>query len=245
MRILNIDIETSPAKAYIWTLKTRYVSPTMIIEPKRMLCFAAKWVGEPKVYFYSTWHDGRKKMVSRVHDLLNEADAALHYNGQAFDVPVLNTEIQQAGLLPYSPIRQIDLYRQVTKHFAFMSNKLDEVSKALGTARKLEHEGFGLWVKVMAGDPEARKRFREYNIRDIFANEDLYGEIRPWISQHPSFAAMTGEHVCPSCESEDLRKEGFAHTGVSKFQRYVCRNCGKWSQDTRRLMGAGIREVAR
>src|ERR1700744_2090516 len=141
MRILNIDIETRPAEAYIWDLKTRYVPPANIIKPKQMLCFAAKWVGDPRVFFYSQWHDGQAKMVQRVHNLLSEADAVLHYNGKRFDEPEINREIIQQKLWPPSPYSRIDLYQVVSRRFAFMSNSLDYVTKQLGPSRKLEHAG--------------------------------------------------------------------------------------------------------
>ncbi|MGH9920223.1 MAG: IS1/IS1595 family N-terminal zinc-binding domain-containing protein [Nitrososphaerales archaeon] len=50
---------------------------------------------------------------------------------------------------------------------------------------------------------------------------------------------------CPACGSPDLRREGHARTTVSVYQRYVCRNCGKWSRGTRRVNtgGTGITEV--
>lgn len=243
MKILNIDIETRPATAYIWDLKTRYVPPGNIIEPKRMLCFAAKWVGQPRVYFFSSWHDGQAKMTRRVHELLDEADAALHYNGKRFDIPVINTEIKLAGLWPPSPFKQIDLYRVMTSQFAFLSYKLDEVSKALGTSRKVEHEGMQLWIKVLAGDPDARKRMRIYNIGDIFANEDLYNDVLPWIQQHPSVALHDGG-LCPQCGSTNVERRGFAYTQAGVFQRFVCRACGKWSREASRIGTTRLREVA-
>jgi DNA-directed RNA polymerase subunit RPC12/RpoP len=245
IRILNIDIETTPAKAYIWDLKTRYVPPSMVIEPKRMLCFAAKWVGEPRVFFYSTWHDGRLKMVSRVWELLDEADAVLHYNGQRFDIPVINSEFMQTtGGFPPSPFKQIDLYRTVKTRFSFMSNSLDYVSRALGTDTKVQHEGFGLWAKVMAGDVAARKRMRLYNIGDVHANEALYGVVRPWIPQHPSHGIFESGDVCPACGAERLVKRGYAATQLRTYQRYVCAACGKWSRSGKSLTSADIREVA-
>jgi hypothetical protein len=36
-------------------------------------------------------------------------------------------------------------------HFRFLSNKLDYIVQYLGIGKKVEHEGFGLWRKVMAG----------------------------------------------------------------------------------------------
>lgn len=242
---MNLDIESSPAKVFIWDLKVGggYITPEKIIEPKRMICFAAKWVGEPKVYFYSNWHDGRVKMVQRMWDLLNEADAVLHYNGTRFDMPNINTEFVMAGLNPPSPYKQIDLYKAVKRNFNFMSSSLDQVSKTLGTARKLQHEGFDLWRKVMAGDGAAQKKMRLYNIGDVHANEELYARVAPWIPGIPNAGLYGGGEGCLGCGSRNVRADGFTYTGVSKFRRFHCLSCGRWQRDSRSLGSAKYREV--
>lgn len=244
MKILNIDIETSPAKAYIWDLRTNYVPPGNLIEPKRVLCFAAKWVGEDRVFFYSTWHDGRAKVVRRLHELLDEADAALHYNGQRFDRPVINTEFVLADMLPPSPTKDIDLYRTVKRQFAFMSNKLDYVSRQLGTETKVANEGMPLWLKVMKGDAAAQVAMRRYNIGDVHANESLFELLRPWLVGMPSLALEADAFVCPTCGSADLQRRGFAHTLTRSYRRYQCQACGRWSRDTRSIGSTLVTPVA-
>lgn len=244
MRILNIDIETSPAVAYLWDLRTRYVPASHLIEPKRVLCFAAKWLDEPHVYFYSRWHEGQEKTVRRAWELLDLADAVITYNGTRFDEPMLNTEFATFGMLPPSPAKRIDLYQTVTKRFGFMSNSLDYVSRHLGTSGKVSHEGFSLWSKTLAGDAEARKTMRQYNIADVHANESLYRHLLPWIQGHPSHAAHVGEDVCPACGGCHLQRRGYYRTQVCTYQRYVCTDCGKWSRGGKRIGHVDIREVA-
>jgi predicted RNA-binding Zn-ribbon protein involved in translation (DUF1610 family) len=243
MKILNIDIETRPALAYIWDLKTRYVQPEMLVEPKRMLCFAAKWVDDDEVVFASEWGTGQYGMRTILRDLLHDADAVLHYNGIRFDLPHIRTALVQGGLCPPSPFRQIDLYRTVSSKFALMSNRLDEVAKAFGLTRKLETGGFQLWRDVMVGDVTAQRKMMDYNIGDLTPNEELYKLIRPWIESHPSVAALTGEHECPVCGSTDLRREGWYHTQVSRYQRYQCRACGKWSYGGKRVHATTMRGI--
>jgi hypothetical protein len=245
LKILNIDIETRPALAYVFDLKTRYISPANIVEPKSMLCFAAKWVDEPRVFFYSTWGDGRAKMIGRVWQLLDEADAVLHYNGQSFDVPHINTEIAQERLLPPSPFKQIDLYRTATRHFGLMSYRLDEVAKTFGTARKVSHEGIGLWHKVLQGDVAAQADMETYNRGDVWANEDLYNLLLPWITQHPNVALYDGQaRACPKCGGVNLQKRGYAYTGAGVFQRYRCNGCGSWPREAKRMGTTELREIA-
>ena len=244
MQILNLDIECAPALVAVWDLRTRYVTPDKVLSPRRMLCFAGKWVGEDDLFFFSEWDDGREAMLAQIWQLLDQADAVLHYNGMRFDIPYIQTEFAQAGFLPPSPYAQIDLYRAVVKQFHFMSNSLDSVSKALGTAHKLSHEGFSLWTKVMAGDEQAQRKMEEYNCGDLFANEDLYHRILPWIPAHPSYAVISGDNVCPQCGSPAVQASGRAYTAVSAYPRYKCTDCGKWLRGAHRLSGADLRTIS-
>src|SRR5947199_7155614 len=143
MQILALDIETAPNIAMVWDLWSRNgVPPSAVTEATTMLCWAAKWIGKPAMYFRSTYHHGRDRMVLDMHKMLDKADAVVHYNGQKFDVPYCNMEFVRLGLGPPSPFQQIDLLKVVRKSFNFPSNKLALVSKELGLSGKMEHEGF-------------------------------------------------------------------------------------------------------
>lgn len=245
---LLLDIETSPNIAYTFDLWRTTIAPVKIIEVSRVLCFAAKWLDAPRktMEFYSAFSQNegdRYDMVAHAHELLDEADVVIHYNGHAFDIPYLNREFLLEGFLPPSPIKQIDLLQTVRKVFQFPSNQLAHVSKELGLPGKVEHEGFALWIKCMNGDPAAQKLMEKYNKQDVFMLEDLYHYLQPWILSHPSVAAFTGDFVCPACGSANLQRRGYAYTAVSKFQQYQCQDCGKYSRDTRRISGAKIAGV--
>ena len=242
MKILAVDIETAPNLADVWGLWQQNVSLNQLRERSRMLCFAAQWEGERRVQFYSEWGDG-EDMFRVAHELLSEADAVLHFNGQKFDVPHINRELLQAGYDPPAPYKQIDLYREVKAAFSFPSYKLAYVAKALGVGEKVSHEGHELWVKVLAGDRKARRDMRTYNMRDVELLFPLYYKLRPWIAV-PNHGALEGRDVCPSCGADDLRKEGHALTLTGRYQRYQCRACGTWSRATRREASTGITRVA-
>ena len=245
MKLLTIDIETSPNLAHVWGLWQQDVGLSQLLEAGEVICFAAKWHGDEEVQFYSTFHSGKEVMVDRAHRLLDEADAVIHFNGARFDVPHLNREFAEAGMTPPSPYAQIDLLKVVKKNFRFPSNKLDYVTKALGLDHKVQHAGHQLWVKCMAGDYQAWEQMKEYNVQDVVITEQLYDRLLPWISGHPSHGLYVEDedHRCPNCGSTSLERRGFAYTSVSKFQRYQCRNCGRWSRGNKRLEGVDIRGV--
>lgn len=239
MRTLLLDIETAPNLVWAWGLYDQNINVNQIVEPARMLCFSAKWLGEPKVFFYSEWNT--HKMVERAHALLDEADVVIHYNGKRFDIPHLNREFVLLGLNPPSPYQQIDLYQTVKSRFRFASGKLDHVASELGVGQKVRHEGVDLWLKTMDGDPAARNRMRKYNIQDTKLLEGLYHKLQPWIVGHPNARLIDGG-ACPVCSAGVgfLQKRGFAHTRTGTYQQYQCQACGSWSRASRRSDGTTV-----
>ena len=244
MRLLVIDIETRPNLAYIWDIWQRYTPPERILDEKEVISFAAKWVGATAVEFRSVHHDGRPKMIERAHALLTEADGVITYNGDQFDLQHLNLEFLRNGLAPPAPYKSIDLLKVIKRRFKFTSRKLQHVAAKLGIGSKVEHEGFSLWTKCMAGDSAAWAKMREYNIGDVQLTEDLYTWLLPWIDQHPSFAAFTSSDVCVNCGSAELRQSGYYHTKTGTYARYQCASCGKWQRAVRRSFHTEITETA-
>lgn len=230
-KILILDIETKPTKAYIWRAWDENTSPEKVIEPGGLLCWSAKWVGKPERIFYSEWGDGRHQMLNELHKLLNEADAVVTYNGDKFDLPIINGEFLLAGFKAPAPLTSIDVIKHVKK-FGFLMNRLAYVGPLLDVGRKLKHEGFGLWVGVMNGDIKAQARMRRYNIQDVVLLERLYKKILPFIKNHPHLG--DNKHECGACGSNHIQSRGFSRTKYFKTQRLQCQSCGSWSQGTRK-----------
>lgn len=244
MDTLVLDIETAPILADVWSLWNNNVSLSQIRDPGGILSFASMWLGEDEVMFFSDHGVGHKEMLRVAHMQLEAADAVVTWNGDKFDLPILNSEFIQAGLKPPAPYASIDLLKTAKRRFRFPSNKLQYVSTALGFKGKVSHEGHELWVKCMNGDEDAWRLMEEYNKQDVLLTGDLYWKFQPWIVGHPSRAALLDSHVCTKCGSEHLQKRGFMLTGQSRYQRYQCQSCGAWSRSTRRESGVQIREVA-
>jgi len=203
-----------------------------------MICFAAQWVGEKEVIFYSEFHHTRDAMVKAAWDLLSEADAIITYNGNSFDIPHLNREFLLAGMPPPAPYASIDLYRTVRKQFKNASNKLDWVAQQLGVGAKVSHSGFQLWLDCLKRDPKAWEDMRRYNIGDIKITLAVYKKVLPWITAHPSVPMYAGQREgCPNCGSMKHTREGYSYTATSTFQRFRCANpkCRKWYRGSTRL----------
>ena len=244
MDILQIDIETAPHLAAIWGPRQTYISPDNVIEAGYTLCFAAKWYGKPGVEFYSTYHDGNETMVKAAWDLLNRADAVIHYNGTKFDIPTLNGDFLECGLGVPAPYHEIDLLKTVRQRFRKYSNKLDEVAKWLSLGSKVQHKGLQLWLECMGGDAAAWRKMRQYNIQDVRLLERVYNELQDWIKTHPNHALYTDDTrpCCPKCGSRQLTRQGYAHTKTQTYQQFKCKKCGSWSRKRTTALAPDKRE---
>ncbi len=229
MKMLYLDIETAPTAAWTWSLFPKYISPDNIVSNGYTLCWAAMWEGEREVT-YSSINDGEERMLRRIHELLEQADCVVHYNGTKFDVPTLNREFVRYGLAPPSHYHQVDLLKTVRKQFKFESNKLDHVCQRLGLGGKVKHKGMSLWFGCMEGNKTDWKTMERYNKRDVKILRKLYRHLLPWIHNHPNVGMYMDDPrspVCTSCGSTNVVKKGTQYnTKAASYDRYKCNSCG-------------------
>ena len=166
MRILLLDIETAPNAGYFWGLWKQNIGISQIEVPGYTICWAAKWLKEREVMFDSVHESRPKAMFKRIHKLVDEADAVIHYNGTRFDMPHLNSGFLEHDLDPPSSYKNIDLLQPARRKFQFTSNKLDFVAQTLGLGSKLQHKGMALWLGCMAGKEADWRVMKRYNIQD-------------------------------------------------------------------------------
>lgn len=225
--ILHLDIETMYAIVHTWSLFPKYISPNDVIEPGYTLCWAAMWDHERSTMF------GRMDTnagLERIYDLIDEADAIVSYNGEAFDIKHLNKDFALAGYSPPSSFHNIDLLLTMKKQFKFQSNKLDYVAPQFGLGHKTPHEGMALWDKVRDGDMKAWARMEKYNRQDVKLTKKLYHRILPWIHNHPNLGMWVVDPMkptCTHCASQNLQTKGNQYNTKSQsYTRYKCRDCG-------------------
>jgi hypothetical protein len=233
-RILTLDIETSPHLAWTYQLWNTNIPPERIVEPSRMLCFAAKWFGHKKVQYFAESEIGHANMVRAARDLLDAADIVVTYNGIKFDEKHLQREFIEAGLTPPSPYKSIDLYRTVASTFKFPSNRLGQVGDSLQIGTKVETGGWKLWAGVLDGDDKALRLMKKYNIQDVVLTENLLVALGPWVKGLPHRGVWTGNlEGCYACGSDNLERDGIAFTTVTVYPRYRCADCGAWNKTLR------------
>lgn len=235
VKILLLDVETAPNLAHVWGLWQQNVGLPQLIDSGYTLCWSAKWLGE-KPIFFSSIKSGKKAMIRAMHKLMSEADAICTYNGNRFDIPILNRDFLEIHLAPPPPSKSIDLLRVVKSNFRFPSNKLAYVAKQLGIGAKIEHSGHDLWMRCMAGDKAAWGIMETYNKQDVVLLEKLYERLRPWIRQHPNQGLYNIDSmVCPKCGSDRFKRKGERHTITCTYQRFQCCTCGGWFRGVRNV----------
>jgi hypothetical protein len=119
MKILLLDLETSPNMAYVWGLWNQNISIGQMISSTEVICFGARWYGQRKIHFSSVHHDGKTDMLKAIHELLDDADAVVGWNSAGFDVKHLYREFIENDMLPPSPHKEIDLFRVAKQRFRF------------------------------------------------------------------------------------------------------------------------------
>lgn len=231
--VLVLDIETSLMSTFVWSPGKQYVGPDQIITDWYTHGWAVKWLFESEVYSdiqtpeESLARDD-ERIIKSIWEFLDHADILIIHNAR-FDVRKLNARFIYYNMPPPSPYKVIDTLLIMRQQALFSSNKQDELCKKLGLTRKVEHEGYNLWVKCFYGDPEALLHMQEYNRGDIMGLEELYVRIRAYIKSHPNmnlFVEGDGTN-CPNCGSHKVNwMDKFYYTTVNKYSCFRCDACG-------------------
>jgi len=226
MKILYLDIETTPHSGSFWNLFPKYIPINQVSDPTYLLCWAAKWEGSREVMFESTRNHAH--MVQSMWELLDEADAVCHYNGKSFDMKHLNREFAKVGLPPPRHYNQIDLLSVVRQNFKLASNKLDWVVQYFGLGAKVKHQGIELWYGCMENKAKDWKVMEKYNRMDVVLLPKLYKFLLPWIKNHPNVGLFKEgpKPTCCQCGSTNLlAHDDDFHTKTLKYQAYTCNTC--------------------
>ena len=237
MKILLLDIETSPMLGYSWDIWKEQGSMKFIIRDWYMLCWAAKWLDDKKIMCsalpdfqtYKQDPENDYEVVHKLWELLQDVDVVVTQNGVKFDMPKANAKFIEHGLTPPPPYKMVDTCLIARRKFGFSSNKLDDMARLLKIGQKLETGGIDLWKNVMKGDKKAWNTMVQYNKNDVLLLEKIYKRMLPFINTHPNSNVYNEtKQNCPKCSNINLQKRGFIFLIQGKRQRYQCSKCGGW-----------------
>jgi DNA polymerase elongation subunit (family B) len=234
-KLLLFDIETTPIKAYVWTMWEANV--IKILEDWYMLSFAYKWYGEKKVHvwalpdfkLYHRLPHNDKELIEKLWGLFNEADIIIGHNANSFDIKKTNTRFLIHNLPPPSTYKTVDTLKEFRKHMGFSSNKLNDLSIQLDGDKK-ERVDKEVWFGCINGDMKEWSKMKKYNKKDVVLLENRYKDILPFITTHPNLNLLNETFdKCPNCSGRTV-KAGYNISRVAKYHRLHCMNCGAWSQ---------------
>ena len=236
-KVLILDIETAPMKAFIWKRWKENISLDQTISEWFMLAWSAKWLYSSEIFGEvltpkEVLQEDDSRICMKLWDLLNQATIVITHNGDKFDLPRINSRFIINSLDPPTPYFSIDTCKIAKKQFGFSSNKLDALAGYFDLPHKLE-TGFELWKNCMNGDQESLQYMLTYNKMDVAILEEIYLILRPWIKNHPNIGNLSSTAaVCASCGSVDVEEiEGeYYYTNVRKYKLFRCKHCGAISR---------------
>lgn len=236
-KVLLFDIETAPLITYLWRRNQKYVKDEYVIEDWYVICWSAKWLFEDgTIEACVTPEESRnrddERIVKKLWDLLDEADITITHNGDRFDIKHMNGRFAKYGLNMPSPYQNIDTYKAARKRLKVPSLSLDYLAKYFDLEQK-DDTDFQLWVDCMHGDEDQLDRMQKYCTKDVKVLEDVYLQLRPFITSHPNLGLFiqTDTKACPACGSEDLKKCGTYTTTVNMYDAYRCQDCGSLTRN--------------
>lgn len=234
VKILFIDIETAPIKAFVWRFWKQDISLPQLISDYFILTWSAKWLDSnsvisDRVTSAEAKNEDDKRIIKGMWRLFDEADIIVAHNGDRFDIPKLNTRFIVHGMVPPSPYKTVDTMLVAKKQFGFSSNKLQHLANNFGIEGKYDTD-FELWKKCLEGDEESLEYMEEYNQHDVEILEKVYLKLRPYIKGHPNIDIYSNdkESHCTLCGSKNLIIEPGKnfYTQAVEYQVYRCQDCG-------------------
>jgi len=243
-RILLLDVETAPLELYGWSLRQKFFHTEAIKREWFILSWAAKYLFEPHEFGYVVEPDEAKenddsRILQKLWQEMDKADIIIAHNAINFDIRKINSRFFEHGFIPTSPYQVIDTYKISRRLFAHTSQRLEYLTKHFKLSEKLKTE-FSLWPLCIEGNQKALDYMFRYNKQDIFALEDYYLKLRPWIPSHPNIFLYSdmNQTICPRCGARSvfLEEHGQYVTPAGSFIAIRCNACGGFSRSRKSII---------
>lgn len=237
-KIMVADIETSPNIGYFWRPGTKVnIGYDNIVEERKIICISYTYLNSNTVHTL-TWDSKQndKHLLKKFSKLLNECDAVVFHNGDAFDLKWIKGRVLHHGLAPITNVVSIDTLKLSRANFNLNSHRLDYLANYIGSEGKIS-TNFQLWKDVLAGNKEALDKMVKYCEQDVLVLEKVFMEIVPYCDRLPvNLAVLFGNtrDECPMCGGNGI-KYGFKTSRVGQYQKYQCKSCAHIWADSRML----------
>jgi hypothetical protein len=236
-KILVFDTETAAATALTFgRFKVNLSQDNILDNGGWILCACWRWLGSNVTEsIHLTQEEVLNKddsrIVAKMFELYEQADAVLAHNSLGFDHKVVQTRAVYNGFPPLPQVKVLDTLQLVKKYLKLPSNRLDAIGEFFGLGRKISTGGISLWRKVQEGDEEAMEQMVEYCLQDVDLLYEVYLRTRQLGRAGSDFnAALYHDDDlvrCRVCGSSDVEVTGRTiETSLNVFDEVRCNECG-------------------
>lgn len=250
-RIKVLDIETSAAIVACFQRYDINLTENHIIkEGGRILCASVKNLGQSEIRCHYALPEEIKantddSVVIELYKELQDVDVVVIHNGKKFDKKMIQTRGLALGLGMLPNFVVIDTLEIAKRKLRLPSNKLDSIGSYFNLGRKVVNTGIDLWIRVQQGDQDAMQEMMDYCDGDVLLLEDVFLMLMGLGAIGFNAANYYHDELsrCPACGSPDVEsQDGFAYSGVSKYNVYKCNHCGYHSRDRANLNSTSKRK---
>lgn len=236
-KILVFDTETAAATALTFgRFKVNLSQDNILDNGGWLLCACWRWLGSnvtESIHLSAeeVLNKDDSRIVAKLWELYEQADAVLAHNSQGFDHKVVQTRAIYNGFPPLPQVKVLDTLQLVKKYLKLPSNRLDAIGEFFGLGRKISTGGISLWRKVQEGDEEAMEQMVEYCLQDVDLLYDVYLRTRQLGRAGSDFNAalyFNDDLVrCRVCGSSEVEATGrTTETALNVFDEMRCNECG-------------------
>lgn len=238
-KILFYDLETSPLKAYIWQLGKQVVRHGQLDKAFNnwgIICVTYCWNDGKKAKAIDWGYDAQdtKKVIEEFDEIIKQADFCIGKNSDRFDVKMINAARMFNNLppMPQWVKYKEDLEKQMRRYFRLPSFALDYVSEKLGYGGKMKME-FNDWVEIVEKGENGVRCFNKmikYGKKDVEDTRDIWNYMEKHFETAINVATFNEElRGCRHCGKGNLKKNGVRFSGGSRYQEYMCLDCGVYA----------------
>lgn len=232
-KILVLDIETSLIEAMLFDTGKQYIGSDQLKNTTYVIGWGAKWLYDAKtmsdfVTPAEALARDDKRVIASAWALLNEADYVIGHNVGKFDTNIIRTRSIYHKMIPFLPFRIIDTLTFAKKYLKAPGLSLNFLSQLFCNKAKLRTER-QMWIDINNGSQTAIDQMKAYCINDVGLTEEVYFEIRPYMTNHPNIAVLIDdEHpCCPVCGGYDFDPVAkYYTTQQNAYEQVRCTSCG-------------------
>lgn len=240
-KVLFYDLESAPLQAWIWSPGKQYVGHKQLVKNYSrwgIICITYCWNdGKPAKSIDWGYEDqDTGKVIEEFDKIIKQADWTIGKNSDRFDTKMINAARMFAGLpgMPEWTKYKDDLEVQMRKYFRLPSQSLDYISNELGLGGKIKME-MQDWIDICEKNPNGDKKLKKmikYGKKDVEDTRFLWNKLQEHFEPKLNMATFLDiPQICryADCGSNHLKKNGTRVAGKTRYQEYLCSDCGRYA----------------